>query len=99
MEIVSPWYYLGYIIPHLYTDLDAYQFYRIAPEGMVLVTAQLNLHDRTLPAVEAELPTLRDRIDLLGRLGRVDRIAISGVPLAAGRVCPATRTSRPTSGP
>ena len=83
MEIVSPWYYLGYIIPHLYTDMDAYQFYRIAPEGMVLVTAQLNLHDRTLPAVEAELPTLRDRIDLLGRLGRVDRIAISGVPLAA----------------
>ena len=48
MEIVSPWYYLGYIIPHLYTDMDAYQFYRIAPEGMVLVTTQLNLHDRTL---------------------------------------------------
>ncbi len=83
MEIVSPWYYLGYVIPHLYTDLDAYQFYRIAPEGMVLVTTQLNLHDRTLPAVEDELPTLRDRIDLLGRLGRVHRIAISGVPLAA----------------
>ncbi|MEW6332836.1 MAG: hypothetical protein AB1558_01040 [Thermodesulfobacteriota bacterium] len=81
--MINPWYYLGYIIPHLYTDLDAYQFYRIAPEGMVLVTTQLNLRDRTLPAVEDELPTLHERIDLLGRLGRVDRIAISGVPLAA----------------
>jgi maleate cis-trans isomerase len=83
LTMIAPWYYLGYIIPHLYTDVDAYQFYRIAPEGMVLVTTQLNLRDRTLPAVEDELPTLRERIDLLGRLGRVHRIAISGVPLAA----------------
>jgi hypothetical protein len=58
MEIVNPWYYLGYIIPHLYTDMDAYQFYRIAPEGMILVTTQLNLQDRTLAAVENELSTL-----------------------------------------
>jgi maleate cis-trans isomerase len=83
MEIVSPWYYLGYIIPHLYTDMDAYQFYRIAPEGMVLVTTQLNLRDRTLQAVEDELSTLRERFDLLGKLGRLNRIAVSGVPLAA----------------
>ena len=83
MTIIAPWYYLGYVIPHLYTDLDAYQFYRIAPEGMVLVTTQLDLRDRTLPAVEDELPTLRERVDLLARLGRVHRIAISGVPLAA----------------
>ncbi len=83
MTMIAPWYYLGYIIPHLYTDVDAYQFYRIAPEGMVLVTTQLNLRDRTLPAVEDELPTLRERIDLLAGLGRVHRIAISGVPLAA----------------
>ncbi len=83
MEIVSPWYYLGYIIPHLYTDMDAYQFYRIAPEGMVLVTTQLNLRDRTLPAVEDELSTLWERFDLLGRMGRLNRIAVSGVPLAA----------------
>ena len=83
MQIISPWYYLGYIIPHLYTDMDAYQFYRFAPEGMVLATTQLNLHDRTLPAVERELPTLQERVDLLAQLGRVQRIAISGVPLAA----------------
>jgi maleate cis-trans isomerase len=83
MAIVSPWYYLGYIIPHLYTDMDAYQFYRVAPEGMVLVTTQLNLHDRTLPAVEDELPTLWERFALLGKLGRLNRIAVSGVPLAS----------------
>lgn len=81
--MIDPWYYLGYVIPHLYTDVDAYQFYRIAPEGMVLVTTQLNLRDRSLPAVEDELPTLWERIGLLGSLGRVHRIAISGVPLAA----------------
>ncbi len=83
MEIINPWYYLGYIIPHLYTDMDAYQFYRIAPEGMVLVTAQLNLRDSTLQAVENELPTLRERFDLMAGLGRLNRIAVSGVPLAS----------------
>ena len=25
--IIHPWYQLGYIIPHLQTDMDAYQFY------------------------------------------------------------------------
>ena len=83
MEVVNPWYYLGYVIPHLYTDMDAYQFYRIAPEGVMLATTQLNLQDRTLPALENELPTLWKRFDLLAGLGRLDRIAVSGVPLAA----------------
>ena len=23
MSIISPWYHLGYVIPHLYTDLDS----------------------------------------------------------------------------
>ena len=36
-----------------------------------------------MQAVEDELPTLRDRFDLLAGLKRVDRIAISGVPIAA----------------
>ena len=52
MSIISPWYQLGYVIPHLYTDLDAYQFYRVAPEGMMLLTTGLNLKDYTLAAVE-----------------------------------------------
>lgn len=82
MNIVSPWFQLGYIIPHLYTDLDAYQFYRIAPEGMMLVTTGINLREYTLAAVEEELPSLRERFDLLASK-KVDRIALSGVPVAA----------------
>ena len=82
MSIVSPWFQLGYIIPHLYTDLDAYQFYRIAPEGMMLVTTGINLREYTLGAVEQELPSLRQRFDLLAEK-KVDRISLSGVPVAA----------------
>jgi maleate cis-trans isomerase len=82
MSMISPWYQLGYVIPHLYTDLDAYQFYRTAPEGMMLVTTGLNLGDYTLAAVEAELPTLWQRFELLAKKS-VDRISLSGVPVAS----------------
>ncbi len=82
MSIVSPWYQLGYVIPHLYTDLDAYQFYRVAPEGMMLVTTGLNLKEYSLAAVEEELPALWERFDLLARK-KVDRISLSGVPVAS----------------
>jgi len=80
--MISPWYQLGYVIPHLYTDLDAYQFYRIAPEGMMLVTTGLDLKDYTLAAVERELPVLWQRFDLLAKK-KVDRISLSGVPVAS----------------
>ena len=82
MNIIAPWYQLGYVIPHLYTDLDAYQFYRVAPEGMMLVTTGLNLTDYTLAAVEQELPTLWQRFGLLASK-KVDRISLSGVPVAS----------------
>jgi len=82
MNVVNPWYQLGYVIPHLYTDMDAYQFYRIAPEGMVLITTGLNLTEYTLASVESNLPTLWERFDLLAKK-RADRIALSGVPVAA----------------
>src|SRR5215210_3520781 len=65
MTVVNPWYQLGYVIPHLYTDMDAYQFYRIAPEGMMLVTTGLDLPDYTLAGVERELPMFRERVELL----------------------------------
>lgn len=81
-SIIAPWYQLGYVIPHLYTDLDGYQFYRVAPEGMMLVTTGLNLKAYTLAAVEEELPTLWDRFDLLAKK-KVDRISLSGVPVAS----------------
>jgi len=82
MTIISPWYQLGYIIPHRYTDMDAYQFYRVAPEGMMLVTTGLNLAGHSLAAVEHELPTFWERVDLLAKK-KVDRIALSGVPVAS----------------
>jgi maleate cis-trans isomerase len=79
---VSPWFNLAYIIPHAYTDMDAYQFYRVAPEGMMLVTMGLNLQGHSLEAVENELPAFWKAIDLLAKR-KVDRIALSGVPVAS----------------
>jgi maleate cis-trans isomerase len=82
VTIISPWYQLGYIIPHAYTDMDAYQFYHVAPEGMMLVTTGLNFQGHSLEAVEAELPLFWQRVDLLAKK-KVDRIALSGVPVAS----------------
>lgn len=82
MSVIHPWYQLGYIIPHLYTDMDAYQFYRIAPEGMMLITTGLNLTEYSLAAVERELPALSERFDLLAKK-KADRISLSGVPVAS----------------
>lgn len=82
MSIIYPWYQLGYVIPHIYTDLDAYQFYRVAPEGMMLVTTGLNLTDYTLAAVEDQLPALWNRFEVLAKK-KVDRISLSGVPVAS----------------
>lgn len=81
-EIIVPWFQLGYVIPHLYTDVDAYQFYKVAPDGAMLVTTQLDLAGYQLANVERELPTFWDRVELLGRRP-VDTIALSGVPIAA----------------
>jgi hypothetical protein len=80
--MIAPWYQLGYIIPHRQTDLDGYQFYRVAPEGMMLVTTGLDLAEYSLAAVERELPAFHGCLDLLAKKG-VDRIALSGVPVAS----------------
>jgi maleate cis-trans isomerase len=80
--MISPWYQLGYVIPHRYTDMDAYQFYRVAPEGMMLVTTGLNFQGHSVEAAENELPAFWDRVDLLAKK-KVDRIALSGVPVAS----------------
>jgi maleate cis-trans isomerase len=81
VTFVAPWYRLGYIIPHRHTDMDGYQFARVAPDGMMLVTTQLDLAEYSVAAVERELPTLREGVDILS--SRCDSISISGVPLAA----------------
>ena len=82
MSIISPWHQLGYVIPHLYTDMDAYQFYRVAPEGMMLITTGLDLKEYSLAAVEENLPMLWRAFDLLASK-KCDRIALSGVPVAS----------------
>lgn len=82
MSVITPWYRLGYVIPHLYTDMDAYQFYRVAPDGMMLLTTGLDLREYSLAAVEENLPTLWERFDLLASK-KVDRISLSGVPVAS----------------
>src|SRR5919112_5039808 len=78
----APWFRLGYVIPHLYADLDTYQFHAIAPDGAMLVPTQLDLAEYSLAAVERELPTFWHRVDLLGSK-RCDVIALSGVPIAS----------------
>lgn len=82
MSIVSPWFQLGYIIPHRYTDMDGYQFYRIAPDGVMLVTTQLDLGAYSLESVEEQMPTFWDRVDVLAKK-KVDLISLSGVPIAS----------------
>ncbi len=61
MSIVHPWFPLGYIIPHRQTDRDAYPFYRVAPEGMMLVSTGINLQGHGLEAVKRELPAAQKR--------------------------------------
>lgn len=80
--VLAPWFRLGYVIPHLYTDLDAYQFYKVAPDGAMLVTAQLDLAEYSLAAVEANLDTFWKRVELIAGK-RADVIALSGVPIAS----------------
>jgi maleate cis-trans isomerase len=82
MAVINPWYQLGYVIPHIYTDMDAYQFYRVAPEGMMLVTTGFDLAGHSLEAVEGELPNFWRCVDTLAKK-KVDRIALSGVPVAS----------------
>ncbi len=81
-SFLPPVYQLGYIISHRYTDMDSYQFYRIAPDGMMLVTTGLDLSEYSLDSVESQLPPFYSALDLL-KHKRVDRIALSGVPIAA----------------
>lgn len=78
---IMPWYRVGCITPHPLNDTLPYEFYRMAPPGMMLMTAGLEIADYTTDAVEAELPALDRRIDSLMRRG-AKRLVLSGVPLA-----------------
>jgi maleate cis-trans isomerase len=82
MENLEPWYRLGNITPHQFVDNLPYQFYRLAPPGMMLVTANLDLADYTVESVDHELPLLWRHATTLVKRG-VDSIVIGGVPVGA----------------
>jgi maleate cis-trans isomerase len=78
---LKPWLRVGVITPHPLNDTLPYEFYRMAPEGVMLMTAGLEISDYTKEAVEEQLPVLERRADSLIKRG-AHRIVLSGVPLA-----------------
>ena len=76
-----PWFRLGYVTPHPTVDTLAYEIYRMAPPGFMLVTSGLEIADYTPDAVESQLPAFHHALALL-RARRVDRVVLGGVPIA-----------------
>ncbi len=85
-----PWFRLGYVTPHPTVDTLAYEIYRIAPPGLMLITTNLHLTDYTRDAVEEQLPAIHHAISLLCAR-RAERIVLSGVPIAVALGRPAMR--------
>jgi maleate cis-trans isomerase len=82
-----PWLRVGYISPHPLVDTLPYEFYLMAPDGVMMMAACLEIEDYTMEAVEKQFEILDTRIESLMRRG-AGRIVISGVPIAIalGRV-------------
>ncbi len=78
---IKPWLRVGVVTPHPLNDTLPYEFHLMAPPGVMLMTAGLEIADYTLEAVEAQLPVLDRRVDSLMRRGAA-RVVISGVPVA-----------------
>jgi maleate cis-trans isomerase len=76
-----PWFRLGYVSPHPVVDTITYELYRIAPPGIMVVTAGIEIADYTREAVEDQLPRFRHLTELLAKR-QAERIVLSGVPLA-----------------
>src|SRR5262245_17517000 len=81
-SLLEPWYRLGYVTPHPLVDNVPYQFYRIAPDGVMLMLANLEIADYTTEAVEHELPLFWKHVEELSEAG-ADRIVLTGVPVSA----------------
>ena len=82
MQLQEPWFRLGYITPHPVADNVAYQFYRIAPDGVMLMLANLDISDYSTKAVEDQLPLFWDHVEELAHAG-AHRIVLNGVPVSA----------------
>ena len=80
--LTEPWFRLGYVTPHPVVDNVAYQFYRIAPDGVMLMLASLEIADYTVAAVEHELPLFWKHLEELKKAG-ADRVVLTGVPVSA----------------
>lgn len=76
-----PWFRLGYVSPHPVVDTITYELYRMAPPGVIVATAGIEIADYTLESVEEQLPRLERVMKLLVER-RVERVVVSGVPLA-----------------
>src|SRR5688500_10343457 len=81
MSDVKPWLRIGYVSPHPLVDTLPYEFYLMAPPGVMMMAACLEIGDYTLEAVEEQLAKLDQRVESLIRRG-AQRIIISGVPVA-----------------
>lgn len=72
---------IGYVTPHPLNDTLQYEFYLMAPSGIMLMTAGIEIGAYSREAVEDQLAVLDRRISSLMRRG-AQRIVISGVPVA-----------------
>lgn len=82
MSAVSPYCQIGYLLPHRYTDIDGYQFYAVAPDGVLFVASQLPLDGYHLDAIRWGQPDFWERVGVLAGK-KVDRICLSGTSIAA----------------
>ena len=82
MNLLEPWYRLAYVTPHPIVDNVPYQFYRVAPDGVMLMLANLEIEDYTTAAVEHELPLFWKHAQELTEAG-ANRVVLTGVPVSA----------------
>jgi len=82
MKLTEPWFRLAYVTPHPVVDNVPYQFYRIAPDGVMLMLANLEIADYTTAAVDHELPLFWKHVEELAE-GGANRVVLTGVPVSA----------------
>src|SRR5688572_1639673 len=80
--LTEPWFRLAYITPHPIVDNVPYQFYRFAPDGVMLMLANLEIAEYSTAAVDRELPLFWKHVEELAHAG-ADRIVLTGVPVSA----------------
>jgi len=71
---------LGVLSPLAVIDNSAYEFYQIAPEGIMMVTVPLGLQEFTAKDVERVFKPIDEKLDLLLERN-VDIVQQAGVPL------------------